>query len=873
MIHEHRGICSHAVAHGAAMGYAGARVLQFSAYTFDVAFIDIFTTLIFGGCVCIPSEEDRVSNVAHVINNMRVDYALLTPSFASLLEPREVPGLRVLALAGECLTQRTIDRWADRVRLINAYGPAEVGICIVQDIDPHKTRAETVGYPLYNSSCWLVHPQKHDQLVPIGAVGELLVAGPSLARGYLKNEVVTRSSFIVNPGWAATMGLGGRVFYKTGDLLRYNIKNFDGSYDFIGRKDTQLKLRGQRIEAGEVEHQLASIPEVLVSMIAKPEKGCFAGELVAVLQMHESLQVSNQPIEIDLSQSLALSTSIIKQLEDCIPRYMIPTTCLVVKRMPLNSSCKINRKVVDQWLAQFKSRPVAHEGINSAQSPTSVLRHSEASAIAINDLVAQLIAEKDYDWATKIRGHDLMLQTLGLDSIQLVKLSMSLQKIFHVKVLIAQLLIPDITIRAIARMIDFGGEPSANTGPTAYGVDILKERASCGVDLIESIESQTSELALKSSSRISNFFLTGASGYLGMGILKTLLRDPGLRVAAHMRCSCESDGMQKLIINARRGGWWQPEFATRLEVWCGDLSKANLGLSDDALRRMRGMSPNGSEIHAIIHSGAVVHYHSSYESLKPTNVSSTLELLRITAGAANLSTFVYISGGRMPSVVEESELCSIEHAAATNGYGKSKLVAEMVVQQCMKHRLFREKVLRIIRPGFIIGTPNDGIALQTDYIWRFVAGCIDVKAYNKDQERQWLFLSDVDRVAQVTVDAVFDADTSAPPVRQIFDGLLLNELWTLVVNEFGYIMHPLSYQEWLKRLQHAIAVQQESHTLFPFVHSLENDSFSFGSQDIPQTRSKKARQARSNKVKQAIIFNMRQLIDIGYLSPPPVPMV
>ena len=864
MIHEHRGICSHALAHGAAMGYAGARVLQFSAYTFDVAFIDIFTTLLFGGCVCIPSEEGRVNNVADVINNMRIDYALLTPSFASLLEPREVPGLRVLALAGECLTQSLIDRWADRVRMINGYGPAEVGICIVEDIDLNKTRAETVGYPLRNSSCWLVHPQKHDQLVPIGAVGELLVAGPSLARGYINNEAVTRSSFIVNPDWAAPMGLEGRVFYKTGDLLRYNIKSFDGSYDFIGRKDTQLKLRGQRIEAGEVEHHLASIPEVLVSMIAKPEKGCFGGELVAVLQMHESLQVGNQPIEVDLSQSLALSISVTKHLEDCVPRYMVPTTCLVVKRMPLNSSCKINRKVVEQWLAQFQSRPVAHEETNSAQSTASVLGHSEASAIAINDLVVKLVAEKDHDWATKIRGHDLAIQKVGLDSIQLVKLSMYLQKIFHVKVPIPRLLISDITTRDIARMIDFGGEPSAKTGPTTYGVDILEERASCGVDLIESIESQTSQPAPQSRGRISNVFLTGASGYLGMGILKTLLRDSGLRVAAHMRCSCESDGMQKLINNARRGGWWQPEFATRLEVWCGDLSKPNLGLGDDAVRRMRGMSPKDSEIHAIIHCGAVVHYHSSYESLKPINVSSTLELLRITAGAAHLSTFVYISGGRMPSVVEESELSSIEHAAATNGYGKSKLVAEMVVQQCMKHRLFRKKVLRVIRPGFIIGTPNEGIALQTDYIWRFLAGCIDVKAYNKDQEQQWLFISDVDRVAQVTVDAMFDADTSASPVRQIFDGLLFSELWTLVVDRFGYIMHPVPYKEWLESLQRAIAAQGESHAMFPFMHNLENGGTSFGSRDIPQTRSK--------KVKQAIIFNMRQLIDVGYLPPPPVPM-
>ena len=105
-------------------------------------------------------------------------------------------------------------------------------------------------------------------------------------------------------------------------------------------------------------------------------------------------------------------------------------------------------------------------------------------------------------------------------------------------------------------------------------------------------------------------------------------------------------------------------------------------------------------------------------------------------------------------------------------------IAEIVVQQCIKRKLFRHKVLRIIRSGFITGTPNYGIALQTDYIWRFLAGCIDLKAYNRDQERQWLFDSGVDPTAKITVDAVFDVDISGPPIRQIFDRfLLIVEKW------------------------------------------------------------------------------------------------
>ena len=99
MIHEHGAICTHAMTHGEAMGYHGARVLQFAAHTFDVAIIDIFTTLIFGGCICIPSEEDRRNNIVEVINNMRVDYVRTSSSHSSHLRTR----IRVVGYYGETL--------------------------------------------------------------------------------------------------------------------------------------------------------------------------------------------------------------------------------------------------------------------------------------------------------------------------------------------------------------------------------------------------------------------------------------------------------------------------------------------------------------------------------------------------------------------------------------------------------------------------------------------------------------------------------------------------------------------------------------------------------------------------------------------------
>ena len=266
MVLEHSAICTHALTHGDEMGYHGARVLQFANHTFDVAVMDFFTTLLYGGTVCIPSEADRQSDIIGAISRMQANYAILTPSFSGLIEPSEVTTLKTLAVGGEKLSHDRVTKWKEQARLLQIYGPAEVGICMQRRMDEQRPMPENVGYTLANCSCWLVDPEDVNKLVPLGAIGELVIASSSMARGYLNDEVKTRASFIDNLAWAKSVGLARSTrFYKTGDLLRYNTTLHDGSFDFCGRIDTQIKLRGQRMELGELEHHIASMPDVAVS--------------------------------------------------------------------------------------------------------------------------------------------------------------------------------------------------------------------------------------------------------------------------------------------------------------------------------------------------------------------------------------------------------------------------------------------------------------------------------------------------------------------------------------------------------------------------------------------------------------------------------
>lgn len=869
MIHEHAAICTHATTHGEAMGYTGARVLQFAAHTFDVAIIDIFTTLIYGGCICIPSEEDRRNNIIEVINKMRVDYAILTPSFAGLLEPSEVPTLKTLAIGGEALPQDRIERWAEKVRFIQIYGPAEVGICLTKDMSP-STAPEDVGHPLASCSCWLVDPDDSDRLIPIGAVGEMIIAGPTLARGYLNDEAKTRVSFIDAPAWAARMGIRHERFYKTGDLLKYNVDSFDGSFCFVGRKDAQIKLRGQRVEPGEVEYHLGRLPNVEVSMVTRPENGCFVGELVAVVQMQrtngERSRVRDELVSLAPLQSLSLET-MREYLSKVLPGYMIPTASLVIESMPFVPSLKIDRRRVSTWLTAMESRPLdLYKTALTRLGPEETLAHTLSSKIA------ELLAPKNRQRSIALESHDFAIQEAGIDSIQVISLSMWLRKYYQRRIPMNVLLSSRTTVRTLAQLINDPKRISVNgchfsngdSSPTA--VDFRHEPKILTEALIEDLSAQHSPQS-RASGTIEHVFLTGVTGYLGLAILQHLMERSQAHVFTMVRCTAESIGLQRIIDAATLNGWWHDRYISRIDVWLGDLTKPSLGLGEAELDLLSGKSRSRNLcIHAIIHNGAKVHYSSDYETLKAVNVLSTLELLKITASAPHISKFVFVSGGENPNInASAASAAYLEHLEQASGYTQTKFVSEQIVRKCVENTFFQNKDLCIVKPGYIIGSARNGIANQSDFIWRLIAGCLEVGAYNRDEADHWLFIADVNRVADSVVSGAFGhADgpdkQNSGRVDRVLDGLQFSELWEILEGVYEQTFEALGQEEWMSRLREEILSSGEEHLLFPLLHVLERDGGCLG--------DKASSMSSTPRVKEAFEKNVRYLISVGFLPLP-----
>ena len=421
---SHRAFCSGAVAHGLAMGInAHSRVLQFASYTFDASIMEVLTTLIHGGTVCIPSDEERLNDITGAINRLNVNWALLTPSVAQLILPSMVPSLETLVLGGEAMSAALLATWSlPSVRLMNAYGPSETSVVATVNSNVTFDSGPTnIGRPV-GSVCWVVDSSNHGKLVPVGALGELVVEGPILADGYLKNPDKTSESFITNPKWCTQFSghstSGQRKMYKTGDLVKLAE---DGSIIFHGRKDDQVKINGQRLELSEVEYHITTDPSVQHGLVTVPASGPLSKQLTAIISLKALGNINSETnrgsINIVEKQSGAFHlTGLRERVASHLAAYMIPSRWIIIENFPLQPSGKLDRRQVLNWVVGLSEE--VHDAVLSIEENIIGLNREPSDLeIQLRSAWAKVLNLKD----EKIPYNQSFLH-LGGDSISAMKL-------------------------------------------------------------------------------------------------------------------------------------------------------------------------------------------------------------------------------------------------------------------------------------------------------------------------------------------------------------------------------------------------------------------------------------------------------------------
>ncbi|WP_405446108.1 non-ribosomal peptide synthetase [Streptomyces erythrochromogenes] len=304
------------------------RVLQFAPLTFDVSVFEIFTTLLAGGSLVIATDDER-RDPALLQARMREDavtVAELPPALLPLLDQAALPDLRLVSVGGEAFPGRLVAEWtAGERRFVNGYGPTEATVAVtLMDCTGSYDRNPPIGRPMPGHQAFVLDERLRP--VPPGVPGELCVAGPGVARGYLGRPDLTAERFADNP---YSDGPETARLYRTGDLVRWLP---GGNLDFLGRTDRQLKVRGHRIEPGEVEAVLTGHPSVQQAVVvAQPAAG---GERMLAAYVTVE-QVGSYASEVADAEGLRAYAA------GRLPGYMVPVV-VVVEELPLTPHGKVD---------------------------------------------------------------------------------------------------------------------------------------------------------------------------------------------------------------------------------------------------------------------------------------------------------------------------------------------------------------------------------------------------------------------------------------------------------------------------------------------------------------------------------------------------
>ena len=346
---SHAGIAGFAAAEAERFaGGPGVRVLQFASAGFDASVLELLLAQGCGGALVVPPAGPLVGEeLAGVIRRHGVTHALVSPTALATLPGEVLPDLGVLVVGGEACGADLVGRWAPGRVMVNAYGPTEATV-MVSTSGPLRAGggAPPVGRPIAGSRAYVL--DRWLEPVPAGVAGELYVAGAGLARGYAGRAGLTAGRFTACP-----FGPAGQRMYRTGDLARWSA---GGELEFLGRADDQVKVRGFRVEPGEVEAVLAGCPGVAQAAVAVHD-GPGGRQLDAYLIPGPGNAGSTAGGSTaggsggDGGEDAGgggggLAARAREHAAARLPGYMVPATITVLAVMPVNANGKVDRKAL-----------------------------------------------------------------------------------------------------------------------------------------------------------------------------------------------------------------------------------------------------------------------------------------------------------------------------------------------------------------------------------------------------------------------------------------------------------------------------------------------------------------------------------------------
>ncbi|HEX8148765.1 MAG TPA: amino acid adenylation domain-containing protein, partial [Pyrinomonadaceae bacterium] len=416
--------CNLAAAQASEFGISrGSRVLQFASFSFDASVSEVFTALVSGATLCVERESKVLSgdDLVNVLREREINVVTLPPAVLAVTEAEGLPALETVVSAGESCPAEVAQRWSYGRRFINAYGPTEATVCATMRLcDGLEEEVVPIGLPMANVRVYVLDASL--QPVPAGVIGELYIGGGGLARGYLRRPGATAERFIPNPFAAEP----GERLYRTGDLAR---QRQDGQLVFAGRADQQVKVRGYRIEPGEVEAALLQHEAVSEALVVAD--GAREGDkrLVAYLV----------PREESAADRAALVREAQQHAKERLPEYMVPSIFMVLDELPLTPHGKVDRRRLP---APEVTRTDEVTGTNAPRTPVEEM----LCGVAADVLGVEEVGINDNFF--QAGGHSLMATQLISRVREIFQVNLSLRSFFEAPTVVGLAEVIEAEIRA-----------------------------------------------------------------------------------------------------------------------------------------------------------------------------------------------------------------------------------------------------------------------------------------------------------------------------------------------------------------------------------------------------------------------------------------
>jgi myxalamid-type nonribosomal peptide synthetase MxaA len=650
------------------------RVLLSQAFSFDPSVWAMFWPLSVGAkIVLLPAGKLDVAGILNIIDADGITVMGGVPTLMSLVLEQANRGqcdsLRYVFCGGEVLPASLVGLVRDKcaAQLVNVYGPTEATIDVLHrecsDVD--REDPVPIGMPMANTQAQVL--DENLLPVPTGFPGEICLSGICLARGYWQRPALTAEKFIPDP---YSEQPGARL-YQTGDL---GYRRADGAIVFMGRVDDQVKVRGVRIELGEVELALCrhpSISETAVTLVKDPE---FGERLVAYV--------------VPAPDTTVTAGAVNQFLENLLPQCMVPSVYVQLPSLPRHTSGKVNRKALP--------KPSTEAILPSPQSPVQTPLQAEvqqefARALGVADIGL-------YDDFFDLGGTSVMLARLAPRLATRFSIDLPVQELFYTP-----------TVAGVSTTIEtFRREGRKALAGRVHMEQLLRD---CKLDLEIDLALPRGEFETP-----HHILLTGATGYLGAFLLEQLLARTSATIHCLLRANDTPHGLERVKAAMTRYQLWNDAMVQRLVVVPGDLAKPQLGLDETRWNELAGT------IDVIYHNGARVNFVYPYSKVREPNVEGTKTILRL-ASTARIKAVHHISTIDVLQTVMRRPLREVEppdHAIdeVPAGYTGSKWAAECAINEARKKGL----PVTVYRPAQILGHTVTGATQTSDYLVIFVRG-------------------------------------------------------------------------------------------------------------------------------------------------------